>query len=116
MSDEILFEMKNGLGLITLNRPKALNALNYPMIQLMYQTLRDWERDSHVLAVLVQGEGEKAFCAGGDIRSIYESITSGGDEHIHFFRDEYILNEYIYTYPKITLYSKTMLTKEASAS
>lgn len=100
MSDEILFEKKNGLGLITLNRPKALNALNYPMIQLMYQTLRDWERDSDVLAVLVQGEGEKAFCAGGDIRSIYESITSGSDEHIHFFRDEYILNEYIYTYPK----------------
>ena len=93
MSDEILFEKKNGLGLITLNRPKALNALNYPMIQLMYQTLRDWERDSDVLAVLVQGEGEKAFCAGGDIRSIYESITSGSDEHIHFFRDEYILNE-----------------------
>jgi enoyl-CoA hydratase/carnithine racemase len=70
------------------------------MIQSMYQALKDWENDSEVLAVLVKGEGEKAFCAGGDIRSIYESITSGSDEHTHFFKDEYILNEYIYTYSK----------------
>lgn len=100
MSDEILFEKKNGLGLITLNRPKALNALNYSMIKLMHKTLKDWEGDHEVLAVLVKGEGEKAFCAGGDIRSIYESITSGSDEHAHFFRDEYALNEYIYAYSK----------------
>jgi len=100
MSDEILFQKKNGLGLITLNRPKALNALSYPMIQLMYRALKDWEADSEVLAVLVRGEGEKAFCAGGDIRSLYESMTSESDEHTHFFKDEYILNEYIYNYPK----------------
>jgi len=100
MSDEILIQKKNGLGLITLNRPKALNALSYPMIQSMYKTLKDWEADSEVLAVLVRGEGEKAFCAGGDIRSLYESITSGSDEHTHFFKDEYVLNEYIYSYPK----------------
>ena len=100
MNDEILFEKKSGLGLITLNRPKALNALNYSMIKLLHQTLKAWAVDSEVLAVLIRGEGEKAFCAGGDIRSIYESITSGGDEHAHFFRDEYALNEYIYTYPK----------------
>ena len=100
MSDEILFEKKKGLGLITLNRPKALNALNYSMIKLMHKTLKDWESDQEVLAVLVKGEGEKAFCAGGDIRSIYESITSGSDMHTHFFRDEYALNKYIYTYSK----------------
>ena len=100
MSDEILFEKKSGLGLITLNRPKALNALNYSMIKLLHQTLKAWAVDSEVFAVLVRGEGEKAFCAGGDIRSVYESITAGGEEHSHFFRDEYALNEYIYTYPK----------------
>ena len=100
MSDEILFEKKHGLGLISLNRPKALNALNYPMVQLMHQTLRGWEKDPEILAVVVMGSSEKAFCAGGDIRSIYESITSGDDEHTHFFRDEYALNEYIYSYPK----------------
>jgi len=100
MSDEILFEKRNGLGLITLNRPQALNALNYSMVKLMHKALKDWENDPAVLAVLVKGEGEKAFCAGGDIRSIYESITSGHDEHAHFFRDEYALNEYIYSYPK----------------
>ena len=100
MSNDIFFEKRSGLGLITLNRPKALNALNYPMIQLMHQTLKEWERDPEVLAVLVRGEGEKAFCAGGDIRSLYESITSGRDEHAHFFRDEYDLNEYIYRYSK----------------
>jgi enoyl-CoA hydratase/carnithine racemase len=100
MSDEILFEKKSGLGLITLNRPKALNALNYSMIKLLHQTLKAWAVDTEVLAVLIQGTGEKAFCAGGDIRSIHESITSGGNEHAHFFRDEYALNEYIYSYPK----------------
>jgi len=100
MSDDVLFEEKNGLGLITLNRPKALNALNYPMIQRIHEALLDWEKDPQILAVLIRGEGDKAFCAGGDIRSIYESITSGDDEHTHFFRDEYALNEYIYSYPK----------------
>jgi enoyl-CoA hydratase/carnithine racemase len=100
MSDEILFEKKSGLGLITLNRPKALNALNYSMIQSLHKTLQAWELDPEVMVVLIKGEGEKAFCAGGDIRSIHESITSGGDEHSHFFRDEYSLNEYIYSYPK----------------
>jgi enoyl-CoA hydratase/carnithine racemase len=100
MGDEILVQKKNGLGLITLNRPKALNALTHSMIRLMYQALKEWEQDPEVLAVLVRGEGEKAFCAGGDIRSIYESITSGCEEHTQFFRDEYILNEYIYAYPK----------------
>ncbi len=100
MSSEIIFQKKNHLGTITLNRPKSLNALSYSMIQLMYQALKDWENDSEVLAVLVRGEGEKAFCTGGDIRNIYESFKSGRNEHTHFFRDEYILNEYIYTYPK----------------
>lgn len=100
MSDEILFEKKNGLGLITLNRPKALNALNAAMLKQMHQTLIDWETDTTVLAVLVQGAGEKAFCAGGDIRSVFESLTSGSSHHTDFFRDEYVLNEYIYTYPK----------------
>jgi len=88
------------LGLITLNRPKALNALNAAMLRLMHQTLHDWETDHAVQVVLVQGAGEKAFCAGGDIRGVYESLSSGNDHHTDFFHDEYALNEYIYTYPK----------------
>jgi enoyl-CoA hydratase/carnithine racemase len=100
MNDEIQFEKKNGLGLITLNRPKALNALNASMLNRMHERLIEWETDDSVLAVLVQGAGDKAFCAGGDIRSVFESLNSGSDHHTHFFHDEYALNEYIYSYPK----------------
>ena len=100
MSEDILVEKKNGLGLITLNRPKALNALNHSMIQRMHNTLLAWENDHEVLAVVVQGAGDKAFCAGGDIRGLYDSMTSGSAAHRDFFRDEFALNEYIYRYPK----------------
>jgi enoyl-CoA hydratase/carnithine racemase len=99
MSD-ILIEKRNGLGLITLNRPQALNAINLEMVRTMFTTLKTWENDDTIKAVLVKGAGEKAFCAGGDIRTVYESLKDGRSDHITFFTEEFELNQYIYQYPK----------------
>jgi enoyl-CoA hydratase/carnithine racemase len=100
MTEDVLFEKKGGVGWITLNRPKALNALNYDMIGAMDHTLHLWETDPEVKIVLLKGAGEKGLCAGGDIRSLYESVKSGSSAHHQFFKEEYALNEYIYSYPK----------------
>jgi enoyl-CoA hydratase/carnithine racemase len=99
MSD-VLIEKRNGLGLITLNRPQALNAINLEMVRVMYTTLKNWEHDDEVKVVLVKGAGEKAFCAGGDIRTVYESLKDGRSDHLTFFAEEFELNQYIYQYSK----------------
>ena len=69
---EVLFETRGRAGLITLNRPAALNALTLNMVRLMQQTLDDWAMDDAVERVVIVGAGEKAFCAGGDIRALYD--------------------------------------------
>jgi enoyl-CoA hydratase/carnithine racemase len=99
MSD-VLIEKRNGLGLITLNRPHALNAINLEMVRTMFTTLKTWEHDDEVKVVLVKGAGEKAFCAGGDIRTVYESLKEGRRDHLTFFAEEFELNQYIYQYAK----------------
>ncbi|MBS0272110.1 MAG: enoyl-CoA hydratase/isomerase family protein [Proteobacteria bacterium] len=99
--NELLHKVQGGIGWITLNRPEALNALSLAMIRGLSQLLKDWERDESVRAVVIEGAGEKAFCAGGDVRAVYEAKQKG-DTHIPdaFFREEYTLNTYIHTYPK----------------
>ncbi len=102
MADEfdILFEKRGAVGLITLNRPKALNALTHAMCVSMRAQLDAWARDSDVGVVVVRGAGDRAFCAGGDIRALYESGKSGTPYILDFYRDEYILNATIKHYPK----------------
>jgi len=85
----VLFEVKNNVGLITLNRPKALNALNLPMAQAIYSQLKEWENSLNL--VIIEGSGEKAFCAGGDIRTI-TSLPKGSPVQGEFFYKEYMLN------------------------
>ena len=103
---EILFEQRGPLGVITLNRPKALNALNLPMIREMTSKLQQWADDDSISAVVIQGAGEKAFCAGGDVKSVYQdgmAAKSGeGDGQMtkDFFREEYQLNRMNYRFPK----------------
>ncbi|MEI7531915.1 MAG: enoyl-CoA hydratase/isomerase family protein [Betaproteobacteria bacterium] len=99
-SVDLLIEIKETVGIITLNRPKALNSLNLEMIRGMHQILQEWEKNPQISAVVIQGAGEKAFCAGGDIRQLYDSVKSGGDDHMTFFEEEFVLNEYIFRYPK----------------
>ena len=72
MSDaEILFEVRDGLGLITLDRPKALNALTHGMIRELERVIPGWEKDPAIKAVILRGAGDRAFCAGGDVTNLY---------------------------------------------
>ncbi|HWE05193.1 MAG TPA: enoyl-CoA hydratase/isomerase family protein, partial [Rhizomicrobium sp.] len=88
MSEEphVLFEKRGAAGLITLNRPKALNALTHGMCLQMTMQLRAWATDDDVKVVVVQGSGERAFCAGGDIRSLYESGQNKTPYALNFYR------------------------------
>lgn len=96
----VLATVRNRIGHLTLNRPEGLNALNLPMVRLLQQQLRDWETNDDVVAVVLRAEGEKAFCAGGDIRMLHESHASGSDQHLVFLAEEYQLDEHIHNYSK----------------
>ena len=100
MTDQVHFEVYGNLGVITLNRPKALNALTTEMCKAMIKVLQAWEKDERIGAVLVQGAGERAFCAGGDIIMLHDSGKSGDGQAEEFWRTEYALNELIYRYKK----------------
>lgn len=97
---EILFEKRGRAGLVTLNRPKALNALNANMVALMHPQLVEWANDPEVELVVVRAAGEKAFCAGGDIRLMHDLGKAGDPAMLAFYHDEYRLNTFIKHYPK----------------
>ena len=105
MTDQIKSEVIGKLGVITLNRPKALNALTTEMCEEMTRLMREWEDDENIGAVLVRGEGERAFCAGGDVVMLHDSGKAGDKRAETFWRVEYALNELIqrYTKPYIAL-------------
>jgi enoyl-CoA hydratase len=85
---------------MTLNRPKAINSLNYAMVTGMASALEKWVTDDSVHTLLLTGAGERGLCAGGDVVAIYHDATSGSTETLAFWRDEYILNARIARYPK----------------
>jgi enoyl-CoA hydratase/carnithine racemase len=95
-----LSEIRNHIAFVTLNRPTALNALSLDMIEQLRKTLGGHAVDPEVRAVLVQGAGDKAFCAGGDIRALYQSFKESGSLHHQFFVAEYALDYSLYSYPK----------------
>ncbi|WP_068268898.1 enoyl-CoA hydratase/isomerase family protein [Aldersonia kunmingensis] len=97
---EVIIEKRDGIGAITLNRPKAINALNHAMVKEITPALQAWAEDDEVRAVVVTGAGDRGLCAGGDIVSIYHDAKAGGTETPDFWRDEYILNALIARYPK----------------
>uniref|UniRef100_A0A8C4I8K1 3-hydroxyisobutyryl-CoA hydrolase n=1 Tax=Dicentrarchus labrax TaxID=13489 RepID=A0A8C4I8K1_DICLA len=92
---EVLLEKVGRAGVITINRPKVLNALNLPMIRQIYPQLKKWENDKETEIVIIKGAGGKAFCAGGDIRAVTEAGKAGDPLAEDFFREEYILNNAI---------------------
>lgn len=113
----VLFETQpthNGkqLAIITLNAPKSLNSVSLEMCQAIYVQLKSWQDDDNVVAVFLQGSGDKAFCAGGNIRNLYESMITTPvhnsfdkiNDKNHYFSDffqhEYHLNYFMATYPK----------------
>lgn len=97
---EVLFERRGHLGVITLNRPKAVNALTAGMVAAMLEQLTAWADDDGVATVLVHGAGERGLCAGGDIVAIYRDLLAGGTQTAAFWQDEYRLNSLIARYPK----------------
>lgn len=96
----VLASVRNRIGHLTLNRPAGLNALTLPMVQIIHQHLRAWAEDEEIVAVILRATGEKAFCAGGDIRRLYDSFQNGDGELWAFFEQEYQLDLYIHRYPK----------------
>ena len=97
---EVLTRVESGVGRITLNRPKALHALNRAMCEAMTEALLAWRTDDSVHSVLIDHAGERGFCAGGDIRMIAESGAGDGSEARAFFKVEYRLNHLMFEYPK----------------
>jgi enoyl-CoA hydratase len=93
-------EKRGALGLLTLDRPKALNALTHGMIVAITAALQDWAVDDGVKAVAIRGEGDRAFCAGGDIRAVREAVVAGTDAGARLLADEYHMNALIGGYPK----------------
>lgn len=97
---ELLHELRDGVATVTLNRPRVLNTLTIAIVRELSRLLHAWADDDGVRAVVVKGAGDKAFCAGGDIRFIYDSHKSGSTAHLEFFAEEYALDHYIHRYAK----------------
>src|ERR1700761_9240948 len=104
--ETVQFAVSGSVGLITLNRPKALNALNQEMCLAVDAALKAWAKDDAITAVAIRGAGDKAFCAGGDVRLAREDGIawkkgqSDGRIVREFFRDEYRMDRRIATFPK----------------
>ncbi|AZF47944.1 enoyl-CoA hydratase/isomerase family protein [Pseudomonas sp. R2-7-07] len=101
--EAVLSEVRNHIGYLTLNRPAGLNAITLDMVRLLTTQLQAWADDPLVYAVVLRGAGDKAFCAGGDIRSLYDSFKRGDTLHEDFFVEEYALDLAIHHYPKPVL-------------
>jgi enoyl-CoA hydratase len=98
---EVLCERRGAAGVVTLNRPQALNAITYGMVLELRRALDEWAENPEVTRVVVTAAGDRAFCAGGDIRHLYDLGRAGRhEEALRFWRDEYALNVRIKRYPK----------------
>jgi enoyl-CoA hydratase len=98
--DDVVLERRGSAGIIRLNRPRALNSLTLIMIRSIGEALDQFAADVNVATVVVAGEGERGFCAGGDIRALHESGRDGTTAAENFWREEFRLNHRIATYPK----------------
>ncbi|SEI46071.1 Enoyl-CoA hydratase/isomerase [Azotobacter beijerinckii] len=99
----VLVAESNRIGYLTLNRPASLNTLTLPMVCALQRQLEAWAADPTILAVVLRGAGGKAFCAGGDIRALYDSFLAEDGRYLSFFEKEYALDHYLHCYPKPVL-------------
>src|SRR6476660_7455086 len=101
---EVVSEVRGQVGFITLNRPRALNALSLSRVRELMGILLAWQDDARVLAVAIRGSNKEgpfgAFCAGGDIRFLHQAGSQGNPQLEDFFTEEYALNHLIHHYPK----------------
>src|SRR5690348_7830226 len=100
MTEDAVIRREGAAGRITLNRPKALNALNAAMTDAITAALTQWRNDDRIKHVVIDGAGGRAFCAGGDIRAVYESIPTDPEYPRAYWRAEYRLNAMIARYRK----------------
>ena len=100
MTEDVLIRSEGAAGRITLNRPKALNALNFAMTEAITAALSEWRNDERIKHVIIEGAGGRAFCAGGDIRALYDVIPTDPDYPRAYWRAEYRLNAMIARYEK----------------
>ena len=96
----VVVRVHDGIGHLTLNRPRAINALSHEMVRLMQAALDIWADDPAVRTVVIDGAGERGLCAGGDIVAIYEDARAGGTASIDYWADEYRLDATIAGYAK----------------
>jgi enoyl-CoA hydratase len=99
-TDDVVIGRQGRAGRITMNRPKALNALTYAMVGRIWRALLGWREDPSVELVVIDGAGGKALCAGGDVRALYASRAEGSGTARAFWSEEYRLNALIGRYPK----------------
>jgi enoyl-CoA hydratase len=99
-SDEVLSRVEDGVGFVTLNRPKAINSLNQGMVNELSAVLAGWEQDAAVRVVVLSGAGDRGLCAGGDVVAIYHSARADGVAALRFWHDEYLLNAQIGRFAK----------------
>src|SRR5215468_5919647 len=99
-TDEVLIRRQGRAGRLTMNRPQALNALTLGMVRQIWSALLAWRRDPAVELVVLDGTGDRALCAGGDVRALYDSRSEGSSLARTFWREEYRLNALIGRYPK----------------
>ncbi len=100
MNDDVLIRRQGSAGRITLNRPKAINALTASMVTVITHALDEWVADPGITHVVLDGAGDRGLCAGGDVLSLYESRTQGSEFARSFWSHEYRLNSKIKRYPK----------------
>jgi enoyl-CoA hydratase len=101
VGEDIRIEQRGGLVIVTLNRPQALNALTFDMCRALYDGLARWQADPAVRAALIKGAGERAFCAGGDLRSLYGVLSTRGVESaLAFYALEYPMNARLHHFAK----------------
>src|SRR6201987_668963 len=97
---DLIARRESSAGIIRLNRPKAINAVTLEMFRDIEMALDRFEADPTVSVILLEGAGERGLCAGGDIRTLWESSKAGGDLGKILWREEYILNARIKKFPK----------------
>ncbi|TXH37432.1 MAG: enoyl-CoA hydratase/isomerase family protein [Rhodospirillaceae bacterium] len=100
MQDDIVLERRGGWGVATFNRPAALNALTRQMCVALDEALTAWADDPSVIGVVAHGAGDKAFCAGGDVRAVRAQALEDMSEARRFFADEYAMNRRLFNFPK----------------
>ena len=102
--DEVIFVEENGVGIITLNRPERLNAITHPMVKKINHHLNVWEKNDGIKCIIIEGAGDRSFCAGGDVVKLRKEVLEAGgpptDLSRSFFYDEYTLNYKISNYSK----------------